>query len=141
MATPTVSTYHCICSELLLATPIPLDTLPLRQSDKSHICKINQGESIAADSAVLTKAARFDSNSLILKLEDGFEKRYLIKCGRCGVAFAYRLDEILWNETDDGGVKEDVAFLLPNGLVTTKDMESGEKLTEKEAELQVQVMG
>ncbi|KXS97543.1 hypothetical protein AC579_568 [Pseudocercospora musae] len=130
MSTPTVSTYHCICSELLLATPSPLDKLPTRQTDHSHICKISQGENITAESsAILTKSAQVESNLLVLRLEDGFEKRCLIKCGRCGVGFGYRL----WSES---GVGEDVVFILPNGLVSTTDVESGRKMTEREVELE-----
>ncbi|KAF7185943.1 hypothetical protein HII31_12816, partial [Pseudocercospora fuligena] len=131
MSTPTISTYHCLCSELLLATPIPLDKLPTRQSDKSHICKISTGgENITANSAILTKSAEPGSSPLVLRLEDGFEKRFLIKCGRCGVGFGYKL----WSESENG-VKEDVVFILQNGLIETRDVEGGRKLMEKEVEL------
>ena len=70
-----------------------------------------------------------------MRLEDGFEKRYLIKCGRCGVGFGYRLDKSLWGESEGGGVREDVVYILPNGLATTRDVESGRKVMEKEVEL------
>ncbi|KXS96698.1 hypothetical protein AC578_9436, partial [Pseudocercospora eumusae] len=121
MPTPTISTYHCLCSELLLATPIPLPTLPLRQSDNSHICKLSpDDENITPDSAILTKSAEIESSPLILRLDDGFEKRNLIKCGRCGTRFGY----FLW-DSESGGVKEDVGFLLQDGLVLTEELERG----------------
>lgn len=69
---------------------------------------------------------------MILKLDDGFEKRYPVQCPRCGVCFAYQLDGSQWVE--DGNEKEkdddvrrtgrrcDVLYVLREGLVRTEDV-------------------
>lgn len=75
-----------------------------------------------------------DFPCLILKLDDGFEKRYPVQCPRCGVCFAYQLDGSQWVE--DGNEKEkekdddvrrtgrrcDVLYVLREGLVRTEDV-------------------
>lgn len=77
-----------------------------------------------------------DFPCLILKLDDGFEKRYPVQCPRCGVCFAYQLDGSQWVE--DGKEKEkekekdddmrrtgrrcDVLYVLREGLVRTEDV-------------------
>lgn len=77
-----------------------------------------------------------DFPCLILKLDDGFEKRYPVQCPRCGVCFGYQLDGSQWVE--DGNEKEkerekdddvrrtgrrcDVLYVLREGLVRTEDV-------------------
>lgn len=76
-----------------------------------------------------------DFPCLILKLDDGFEKRYPVQCPRCGVCFAYQLDGSQWvesgnekeKEKDDEDVRRtgrrcDVLYVLREGLVRTEDV-------------------
>jgi hypothetical protein len=54
---------------------------------------------------------------------DGFEKRYLQKCGRCRVVVGYQLDWGQYGEKE--GRREDAVYLLPGGLLSTEEMGSG----------------
>lgn len=177
-----ISTYHCICSEVLFASTRPLTEFATRQSDSAAICTIinnssssnsNSNSNHSSNSAGKeeekeqkgeeeTKTKNNNSNNsillsnaiaierkekekgkeeedfpcLILKLDDGFEKRYPVQCPRCGVCFAYQLDGSQWVE--DGNEKEkekekdddmrrtgrrcDVLYVLREGLVRTEDV-------------------
>ncbi|KAL2012510.1 hypothetical protein VTN00DRAFT_35 [Thermoascus crustaceus] len=78
-----------------------------------------------------------DRKTTIVRREDGFEKRLLLRCGRCRVVVGYLLDDIHFprpvrevhdhdqegdkgNEDDDDEAK--VAYLLPGALVQTEEM-------------------
>lgn len=178
-----ISTYHCICSEVLFASTRPLTEFATRQSDSAAICTIisnsnnsssNSNSNHSSNSAgkeeekeegkegeeTKTKSNSNNNNSillsnaiaierkekgkekeedfpcLILKLDNGFEKRYPVQCPRCGVCFAYQLDGSQWVE--DGNEKEkekekdddmrrtgrrcDVLYVLREGLVRTEDV-------------------
>ena len=69
----------------------------------------------------LLLSTRQDRNAEIITSDDGFEKRYLQRCGRCDIAMGYQLD---WQQfaLDREGRRDDVVFLLPGGLVKTADM-------------------
>jgi hypothetical protein len=123
----TVSTYHCLCTELVLATPNTLDKQPKREIDGSSICKLG-------GACTLTSAATVDEKGTVLKLEDGFEKRYAIKCARCGLLFAYQLDLGQFEESKaQNGRREDVVYVLAGalrgsdlkGVMSTDDMLAG----------------
>ena len=61
----------------------------------------------------------------------GFEKRYLQRCGRCGVVVGYQLDGGQFEGADGEGGKgrrEDVVYLLPGGVMTTGEMMEGKEL-------------
>lgn len=183
MSSTHISTYHCICSEVLFASTRPLTEFATRQSDSAAICTIintsnnsssnsnsnhssnsaGQEEEEARKEGEETKTKSNSNNSillsnaiaierkekekgkgkeeedfpcLILKLDDGFEKRYPVQCPRCGVCFAYQLDGSQWVE--DGNEKEkekekdddvrrtgrrcDVLYVLREGLVRTEDV-------------------
>lgn len=175
-----ISTYHCICSEVLFASTRPLTEFATRQSDSAAICTIinnsnnssnnsnsnhssnsagkEEGEgkgeeetktkSNSNNSILLSNAIAIERKEkgkekeeedfpcLILKLDDGFEKRYPVQCPRCGVCFGYQLDGSQWVE--DGNEKEkekekdddvrrtgrrcDVLYVLREGLVRTEDV-------------------
>lgn len=177
-----ISTYHCICSEVLFASTRPLTEFATRQSDHAAICTIinnsnnsssnsnsnhssnsagkeeeeeeGKGEeetktknSSSTNSILLSNAIAIERKEkekekeedfpcLILKLDDGFEKRYPVQCPRCGVCFGYQLDGSQWVE--DGNEKEkekekdddvrrtgrrcDVLYVLREGLVRTEDV-------------------
>lgn len=175
-----ISTYHCICSEVLFASTRPLTEFATRQSDSAAICTIinnsnnsssnsnsnhisnsagkeeekeqkgeeetktksNSNNSILLSNAIAIerkekgKEKEEDFPCLILKLDDGFEKRYPVQCPRCGVCFGYQLDGSQWlengNEKEkekekDGDVRRtgrrcDVLYVLREGLVRTEDV-------------------
>lgn len=184
MSSTHISTYHCICSEVLFASTRPLTEFATRQSDSAAICTIinnsnnsssNSNSNHSSNSAgkeeeeerkgeeeTKTKSNSNNNNSillsnaiaierkekgkekekeedfpcLILKLDDGFEKRYPVQCPRCGVCFGYQLDGSQWVEDGDEKGKEkekdddvrrtgrrcDVLYVLREGLVRTEDV-------------------
>ncbi|KAE8871276.1 hypothetical protein PTNB73_02735 [Pyrenophora teres f. teres] len=67
---------------------------------------------------------RQDRQPEIITSQDGFEKRYLQRCGRCSLVVGYQLD---WQQfaVDRTGRREDYVFLLPGGFVKTSDMIMG----------------
>ncbi|KAF2844591.1 hypothetical protein T440DRAFT_315535 [Plenodomus tracheiphilus IPT5] len=143
-ASNTVYTYHCLCSHLLLATTTPLPSLPTRTNsfDKAHIMPLpppptpqtttrrsSQDTSPTTttptnDHYGLLLSTRQDRNPKILTSDDGFEKRYLQRCGRCNLVVGYHLD---WQQFagDRVGRRDDYVFLLPGGFVKTSDMVLG----------------
>lgn len=181
MSSTHISTYHCICSEVLFASTRPLTEFATRQSDSAAICTIinnsnnsssnsnsnhssnsagkeeekeqkegeetktksNSNNSILLSNAIAIERKEKEKGKekeeedfpcLILKLDDGFEKRYPVQCPRCGVCFGYQLDGSQWVE--DGNEKEkekdddvrrtgrrcDVLYVLREGLVRTEDV-------------------
>ena len=147
-----ITTYHCLCSELALASPFPLQKYPQRLLDGARICQIldldvaakNTDISVAsADSPpriMLAGDAAVDLKPLVLQLDDGFEKRYTLRCARCALPLGYQLDRAQMGRislaTDgvadgDGvgsaslkdGRVDDVLFLLPDAFVKTEDLD------------------
>lgn len=123
-ASNTVYTYHCLCSHLLLATTTPLPALPTRQNsqDAAHIMPLppaNKNDSSAHYGLLLS--TRQERTAEIMTSDDGFEKRYLQRCGRCNLAVGYQLD---WAQFggDRTGRRDDVVFLIPGGFMTTSEM-------------------
>ncbi|KAI5275093.1 hypothetical protein E4T47_01943 [Aureobasidium subglaciale] len=115
----TIYTYHCICTQLVLATTTPLSNLKPRASDSSLILPLPDLSAITTHYALLTNTSA-DAAPTIIRLEDGFEKRYLYKCNRCDLSIG---------QSEDGkGVKGDVVFLLQGGLVGTEDMKAAKDM-------------
>lgn len=127
-----ILTYHCLCTQLSLATTAPLETLPKRQIDAAAIATC--GDFAAATKPSLTiQALSTDEIATVVKLEDGFEKRYAVRCTRCGLAAGYQLDKSQFAGTESQtGPRTDVVFILPGGLMTTEEMRGG---TSMEAEI------
>jgi hypothetical protein len=75
-----------------------------------------------------------DRQAEILQSDDGFEKRYLHRCGRCSLVIGYQLDWALFENSGEGenkaGRREDVVYLLPGGLLSTSEMVMGKKPSE-----------
>ncbi|EAW12004.1 uncharacterized protein ACLA_007630 [Aspergillus clavatus NRRL 1] len=75
-----------------------------------------------------------DRKATLIRREDGFEKRVLLRCGRCRVVVGYFLDGVHFGDTrmrtgaagDEGVEMEEeertVAYLLPGALVETGEM-------------------
>lgn len=126
----TIHTYHCICTQLVLASTITLENLKTRTSDSSYILPLPDlsSASTASHYALLANTTT-DDKPTVIRLEDGFEKRYFHKCGRCELSIAYSLDKSQFDDTkSSSGAREDVAFLVPGGLVSTEDMKSGKDM-------------
>ncbi len=68
--------------------------------------------------SLLTGNLRPARKVLVVRREDGFEKRRVYRCGRCGVGVGY---EVL---REDGGERAGgrVMYLMEGGLVETGEM-------------------
>lgn len=118
-----VTTYHCLCTELVLASTVSLASLHKRARDGAFICPLTSHSGIVDGSATLTESSLVEPEPILLKLEDGFEKRYLVKCSRCGLMLGYHLDTSQFDATKSSmGVRGDVLYILPGGLHTTTEM-------------------
>jgi hypothetical protein len=135
MSQSQVYTYHCICSELVLGTFAPLGNLPKRKGDGAAICKITKSDVPMPDGVVLSGSTFEKDSPVILKLEDGFEKRYGVQCRRCDLQVGYHLDKIQFEEMEHG-IRSDVIYILPGSLMSTDDMKAGKDM-EKDVELRV----
>ena len=82
----------------------------------------------------MLSGSTYDGNSpTILKLEDGFEKRYGVQCRRCDLQIGYWLDKSQF-EDKESGIRSDVIYILPGGLMSTEEMKASKNM-EKEIEL------
>lgn len=131
-----VHTYHCLCTQVILATTTKLDSLTCRSSDKSYICHLPApGQSSAF--ATLTNTI-FDNKPTVIRLEDGFEKRYFAKCARCSLITGYHLDKGQFEKTKgQAGCAGELIYLLPGGLMSTEEMVAGKKMDEEIAKIAV----
>lgn len=59
-----------------------------------------------------------DRRPIVVQREDGFEKRILLRCGRCKLVVGYVL-----NAVDASSV----TYILPGGLVETSEMSKGSR--------------
>ncbi|KAF2433336.1 hypothetical protein EJ08DRAFT_583958 [Tothia fuscella] len=126
-------TYHCLCSNLLFASTRELATLPRRTSlDKSHILPLpssTDAQSRQREYAILLTTT-LDRKPVVIRSEEGFEKRYLQRCGRCQLVVGYQLDKSQYEGVEDLGRKDDVIYLLPGGLLSTDDMVAGKDMSD-----------
>lgn len=127
-AAANILTYHCLCTQLSLATTSPLEDLPKRQSDATVIATVGDFSSPTRPSLTL-QALSADAKATVLKLDDGFEKRYAVRCTRCGLAAGYHLDKSQFAGTEtESGPRTDVLYVLPGGLMTTGEMREGRSM-------------
>ena len=129
MAQSHIYTYHCICSELVLATFAPLENLPKRKGDGAAICKITSSDLPTPSGVVLSGSTVETDSPVVLKLEDGFEKRYGLQCRRCDLQIGYYLDKSQFEEQEQG-IRADVMYILPGGLMGTDEMKVGKDVEE-----------
>jgi hypothetical protein len=139
MAQSHIYTYHCICSELVLATFGPLENLPKRKGDGAVICKITNSDLPIPSGVVLSGSTFETDNPVMLKLDDGFEKRYGLQCRRCDLQIGYYLDKSQFEEKEQG-IRADVMYILPGGLMSTDEMKAGKNM-EKHVELKTSGAG
>jgi hypothetical protein len=69
-----------------------------------------------------------DQKPTIVRRSDGFERRLLYRCFRCGLVVGYEIlqDGNLISVDGRGGFKGKVIYILPAGVVSTQRMMSGE---------------
>ncbi|KAJ9635846.1 hypothetical protein H2201_000158 [Coniosporium apollinis] len=87
----------------------------------------------AASNYALLLSTVLDRKPVVVTRSDGFEKRYLQRCGRCRLVVGYQLDQAQFADAaiatvgmESGlGRREDVVYLLPGGLLTTEEMVTG----------------
>ena len=162
-----VRTYHCLCTNLLFATTLDLSTLPRRAGsclDRSLILPCpplqrstspspseSESEGDQEDAAEQPAKPRPQQDytllyslglpsaqpAAVVRRDDGFEKRWLLRCGRCRLVVAYQLD---WRQFGEGagerkGRREDVIYVLPGGTRTTEEMVEGRMPADSEVGL------
>jgi hypothetical protein len=69
-----------------------------------------------------------DQKPTIVRRSDGFERRLLYRCSRCGLVVGYEIlpDGISTDNDDRKGYKGKVIYILPAGDVSTQRMIGGE---------------
>lgn len=108
------TTYHCLCSELIVALPKPLEQLLRREGDASYVCGGRQ----------TTVNASIAEDAIIMKLEDGFEKRYPVACRRCSLPIGYQLDLCQFEDSkSSSGPRSDVLYILSGALQSTESLQ------------------
>ncbi|KAF2673645.1 hypothetical protein BT63DRAFT_162563 [Microthyrium microscopicum] len=142
--TSPVVVYHCLCTQLLLATAKPLDSnmrrgregldkayivplTPLKDLQRSHQNlpsdqeQDNGTSTSPADGAVLLNTL-VDKKPIVVRRSDGFEPRYQRRCTRCDLVIGYHLDNTQTNPGSQAGRDDKTVFILPDALNTTEEM-------------------
>lgn len=122
-----IQTYHCACSALILATPYSLKELPTRKApgkdaaimlplpEASHSPDAMNEGGLYVESTMHHIVA--DPKAIVVRRVDGFEFRRLMRCERCDLVVAYRVDS--------EQAASNVLFILPESLTKTEDMAKG----------------
>lgn len=121
MTTP--QAYHCLCTTLVLVTNYDLESLPVRAEpalDRAKVLLVN------AEHAILHNIDE-DGRPVMIRRQDGFEKRVLLRCKRCFVVVGYKLDEAQFGGEDHKA--EQLVYILPGSLMSTEDMKEGKTLS------------
>jgi hypothetical protein len=137
---PEIHTYHCLCSQLLLATTLPLQSCARRGGeslDKAYILPLSStlaalpeaSESAQDQSSSISGNSNYsallhtilDRKPITIRRSDGFETRYQHRCSRCNLVIGYHLDKSQYDQSQTGR-REDVFYVLPEALMTTTDM-------------------
>jgi hypothetical protein len=110
-----VQTYHCLCTTLILTSPYNIEQLPTRRgpADQAHILPFSGSSDNVLESRLQNVTS--DRRPMIVKRDDGFEKRLFMRCDRCRLLLGYRL-----GDNDDA---PNVVYLLPGGLTSTGQMQ------------------
>lgn len=120
------NTYHCICTTLILATCYDLSSLPTRAEpaiDAASILPIRDAQGSNEQFSQLHNIST-DRKRVVVRREDGFEKRTLLRCLRCKLVVGYKVDDAQ-SESEKSNT-DDFVFVLPGGLVSTKQMMEGQ---------------
>ncbi|KAI4101484.1 MAG: hypothetical protein L6R37_004893 [Teloschistes peruensis] len=145
-AEASLHSYHCLCSTHLLTTPYLLSSLPQRappSHDHARILplppfpsstsnELDQPQDTATEEkengkilpSLLSPNLKTTRKPIVVQREDGWEKRRIWRCGRCGLGIGY---EVLSDENSLKGVGEKrldkTLFLLEEGLFETGQWE------------------
>ncbi|KAI9888338.1 MAG: hypothetical protein M1814_000569 [Vezdaea aestivalis] len=144
---PVIHTYHHICSQLVLATTYKIADLPVRASpglDKASILPLprppkisdsdeqsdeedstTQKRSETSSDCSLLLSTIHDKKAMVVRREDGFEKRWLFRCGRCKGVLGYELDKSQIVAAESSAIASSSVkhvFLLPGALVGSSDL-------------------
>lgn len=113
--------YHCICGTLLLVLPgyANLEGLPRRKAKDLEQTPVLVIKSNIIPQPVVLNSAR-DKKALIVKRPDGYEKRWLWKCTRCKVPWAYELNS---EGREQDSTEGRAMCLLADGLTSTPELE------------------
>ncbi|KAF7301799.1 hypothetical protein MIND_00745600 [Mycena indigotica] len=84
----TLRVYYCICGEFNLVIDKTLAALPRRQTDGATIVQTQDNELGAA--RVFKLNAKPNSEPVLLKRPEGYERRYSFACPRCTLPIAYQ---------------------------------------------------
>ncbi|KAK2626362.1 hypothetical protein QTJ16_004624 [Diplocarpon rosae] len=161
--TPEIHTYHCICTSLLFSTTHTLSSLPQHSAIILPIPSSPPSPSLDALLPAegytvllgLTASPASSSQPTIIRREDGFEKRILYRCSRCGVVVGYELQgatanidaggaDVEMGGTEKGKERGDqeevyagkIIYILPAGIMSSRFLaetgRSGKKLAEED---------
>ncbi|KAI9797911.1 MAG: hypothetical protein M1825_005680 [Sarcosagium campestre] len=128
---PRVYTYHHLCAQLLLTTTHELSSLARRESppglDNAYILPLDARPTAARGYSILLSATP-DRRPVVIRREDGFEKRWLYRCARCRSVVGYTIDDregrigvgaggraTAAAAEEESEEVEKVAYLLPGG--------------------------
>ncbi|OJJ42705.1 hypothetical protein ASPZODRAFT_20232 [Penicilliopsis zonata CBS 506.65] len=154
-----INTYHCrFCNHLLLASTHRISSLPRRKEpcrDRAYILPLNDDEQDEQDEqqdqqeeqaddkkekrteyTILLSTAIPERKATMVRREDGFERRVLVRCGRCRVCVGYFLDPMhfkrVHREEEEERDTENarVVYLLPGSVVDTEGMGGAETKAE-----------
>lgn len=148
-STPIIHTYHCLCSQLLLASASTLDErnkragesldnayiVPLMPADVLYSADYDQEKENGDLLTETASRAGIDSASvsvlintvlerkpLVVRRSDGFETRYQRRCGRCDLVVGYHLDATQFDAAAKSGRLDKIIYILPGALKLTDDI-------------------
>ena len=113
--------HHCVCGSLVLVLPgyANLAQLPRRKAEG-----LKETPILVIKSDIEPQPAMLDSTlnktAQVVRRPDGFEKRWLWRCNRCKVPWAYELRAEQEAENESSGR---IVCLLVDSLTSTKALE------------------
>lgn len=147
---PSVLAYHCLCTQLLLASPQPLENSVQRGRealDKAYIIPLaplelaipenssnggdgGDGSDGTTENSLSSKHGQrsalmntfVNRKPIIVRRSDGFEPRYQRHCSRCDLVIGYHLDKTQSKGETQTGRDDGTIFILPGALTTTAEM-------------------
>ena len=86
---------------------------------------------------ILLSTTAADRKPIIIRRSDGFEKRLLVRCGRCKVVLGYVLDEVHFGKVsgegqDGGNSAPEVIYVLPGAVKKTGELEKEVRVENEE---------
>lgn len=143
-APPQIHTYHHICLTHILTTPYALRSLPTRAAPALDNARILPLPSLDSPSLAPPPSSSPSSDqpeqlqekylhsllhnlrparkALVIQREDGWERRRLWRCARCGVGVGYEIEGVDGAGEDTRAERLRVMYLLEEGLLETEQM-------------------